>query len=163
MGYYILRTLYPGGLNLPVPQGNPYKDRGQSKLGVLFGPEVFEELTDKTVLDFGCGDGENCIELAQRGVKRVIGLDIQETCLAVAREEAARRGMVSKCQFVSHTDQQADVVLSTDAFDHFDDPAAILREMARLLQPTGYVLIEFGYTWYHPYGGQRFQYSCGRI
>ncbi len=52
IGYRILRTLYPGGLNVPMSQGNPYKDRGQSKLAVLFGPEIFTELADKTVTGF---------------------------------------------------------------------------------------------------------------
>jgi SAM-dependent methyltransferase len=156
LGYYVLKTLYPGGQNLPVSDGNPYKERGQSKLGTLFGPEVFAELADKTVLDFGCGDGENCIELAERGVTSVIGLDIQESRLAMARAEAGRRGVTDKCEFVTATDKKVDVVMSTDAFEHFDDPAAILREMARLLKPTGYALIEFGYTWFHPYGGHLF-------
>jgi SAM-dependent methyltransferase len=156
IGYRILKTLYPGGLNVPMSQGNPYKDKGQSKLGVLFGPEIFAELADKTVLDFGCGDGENCIELAERGVKSVIGLDIQESRLCLAREEAARRGVADKCEFVAGTNRKVDVVLSTDAFEHFDDPAAILTEMASLLKPSGFALIEFGYTWLHPYGGHLF-------
>jgi SAM-dependent methyltransferase len=139
-----------------MSEGNPYKESGLSKLGVLFGKGIFDELRDKSVLDFGCGDGENCIELAERGVRRIVGLDIQESRLAQAREEAARRGVIHKCEFVDQCARRFDVVLSTDAFEHFADPAASLDRMQGLLSENGYILIEFGSTWYHPYGGHLF-------
>ncbi len=28
--------------------------------------------------------------------------------------------------------------------------------MASLLKPSGFALVEFGYTWFHPYGGHLF-------
>ena len=38
----------------------------------------------------------------------------------------------------------------------FDDPAAILRIMRRLLKDDGCVIAAFGPTWYHPLGGHLF-------
>ena len=76
--YRLLRSLYPGGANVPMAQGNPYNARGVVKLVELFGPNIFAELGGKTVLDFGCGDGENAIELAEHGARRVIGLGLLE-------------------------------------------------------------------------------------
>jgi SAM-dependent methyltransferase len=154
--YSFLKRFYPGGQNLPMSDGNPYAARGQSKLSVLLGPKIFEELAGKIVLDYGCGEGETCIELAERGVARSIGLDIQDALLARARERAERRGVADKCSFVSSVQEKVDVVLSMDAFEHFDDPAAVLREMAALLRPGGYAVIEFGPTWFHPLGGHLF-------
>jgi SAM-dependent methyltransferase len=156
LGYHLLRHFYPGGANVPMGDGNPYKDRHVSKLAVLFGEDIFEELADKVVLDYGSGDGENCIELAERGIRRVIGLDIQASLLRDARAEAEHRGVASRCAFVTQTDERADVVLSTDAFEHFADPADVLRGMRRLVRDDGYALVEFGYPWYHPYGGHLF-------
>ena len=46
--------------------------------------------------------------------------------------------------------------VSIDAFEHFANPAEILRMMNKLLQPMGEVLISFGPTWYHPLGGHLF-------
>jgi hypothetical protein len=43
-----------------------------------------------------------------------------------------------------------------DAFEHFADPAEILRIMDALLKPSGEVLAAFGPTWYHPLGGHLF-------
>lgn len=45
-----------------------------------------------TVLDAGCGTGENALHLASTGLS-VVGVDVAETALAMAREKAADRGI----------------------------------------------------------------------
>src|SRR5258708_22167671 len=44
------------------------------------------------VLDAGCGTGENAIHIASLGLP-VLGVDVAETALAIAREKAADRGI----------------------------------------------------------------------
>jgi SAM-dependent methyltransferase len=44
------------------------------------------------VLDVGCGSGENALHLASRGLP-VLGVDVAETALAIAREKARDRGV----------------------------------------------------------------------
>jgi SAM-dependent methyltransferase len=44
------------------------------------------------VLDAGCGTGENALHVASLGL-RVLGVDVAETALSIAREKAARRGI----------------------------------------------------------------------
>jgi SAM-dependent methyltransferase len=44
------------------------------------------------VLDAGCGTGENALHLASMGLS-VLGVDVAETALAIAREKAADRGL----------------------------------------------------------------------
>ena len=46
------------------------------------------------VLDAGCGTGENALHVASLGL-RVLGVDVAETALSIAREKAARRGMTA--------------------------------------------------------------------
>jgi hypothetical protein len=48
------------------------------------------------------------------------------------------------------------VVISLDAFEHFEDPAAMLRLMEGALKPNAFILASFGPTWYHPKGGHMF-------
>jgi cyclopropane fatty-acyl-phospholipid synthase-like methyltransferase len=50
------------------------------------------------VLDAGCGSGENALHLASRGCQ-VLGVDVAETALTMAREKAAERGL--EVEFVS--------------------------------------------------------------
>src|SRR6188474_3279214 len=44
------------------------------------------------VLDAGCGTGENALEVASLGLS-VLGVDVAETALAIARAKAADRGI----------------------------------------------------------------------
>jgi SAM-dependent methyltransferase len=156
LGYWFLKRNYPGGQGVPLGSGDVYADRGLSKLKTLFGPDIFDELKDKVVLDFGCGTGENAIELAKNGCRRVIGLDIQEHFLDKARLGAEAAGVADRCMFTSTWTEAVDVILTTDAFEHFESPGEILGIMRGLLKDSGYVLAEFGPTWFHPYGGHLF-------
>ena len=156
LAYGFLKRRYPGGKGIPMSDGDPYAAAGVSKLKTLFGPGVFDELRGKVVLDFGCGEGANAIELAVNGCARVVGLDVQEHYLEKARGLAAAAGVADRCVFTSAWPEPVEVIISTDAFEHFDRPDEVLRQMRGLLQDDGYVLVQFGYPWYHPYGGHLF-------
>jgi SAM-dependent methyltransferase len=76
------------------------------------------------VLDAGCGTGENALHLASLGL-RVLGVDVAETALSIAREHAAARGM--DADFVAadalHLDRLGrvfDTVLDCGLFHAFD-------------------------------------------
>jgi len=151
LGYRVLRAITP---NEPARmKGGTYA--GRSKIQVLLGKGIWDEIRDKTVIDFGCGPGAEAIELAQRGALQVCGVDIREDLLALAREQAAKAGC-HNVTFCKTPSEPADVIVSIDAFDHFADPAGVLRTMAGMLRPSGYVLASFGPTWYHPLGGHLF-------
>lgn len=114
---------------------------GAGKLEALFDPTIWEQVAGKVVLDFGCGIGDEALEIACHGAKQVIGLDIREDFLAIARSRQAD-AHVSNCTFVRNLDAQADVIFSVDSFEHFDNPGEILSEMARLLSPgQGYCFV----------------------
>jgi SAM-dependent methyltransferase len=120
------------------------------------GDEVFNRIAGKAVIDFGCGEGAIAVEMAEKGTRRVIGIDIREDVLQAARQKALIAGVQDRCVFLSSMKEIADIVVSVDAFEHFADPAEILRSMNRLLPPGGEVLMSFGPTWYHPLGGHLF-------
>ena len=130
----------------------PAAYRGRNKLEVLFGPRVWVELADKTVLDFGCGSGEEAVDIARHGAARVVGIDIRENFLTRAAERARAASVDSICQFDISTRERFDVVLSLDSMEHFGEPARVLEQMAANLAPPGYVLMSFGPPWLHPLG-----------
>jgi SAM-dependent methyltransferase len=150
--YRVLKWIRP--VSLDFRSENVYE--GKSKLGILLGDEFLSTVSGKTIVDFGCGEGAEAIEMAQRGAKRVLGIDIREEVLQTARLRASNAGVQDVCLFVSSTDERADMVVSVDAFEHFSDPAGILRIMDRLLRPDGELVVSFGPTWYHPVGGHLF-------
>jgi SAM-dependent methyltransferase len=153
IGYWTLRALCPDGAN-PHCAGNVYAER--SKLEVLFGPQVWDELQGRDVVDFGCGAGVQAIELAQHGANRVTGIDIRETALAEAREAAERAEVSDRCFFAQETNEKVDVILAIDSFEHFADPLGVLQVMRCLLRDSGFALISFGPPWGHPLGGHLF-------
>jgi SAM-dependent methyltransferase len=150
--YRILKRLAP---EEPTHMdGSAYANR--SKLEVLLGAALLDEVRGKDVIDFGCGGGVEAVELA-RFARSVYGLDISERRLAEARERARSAGVAETCRFgVESPAAPVDVIVSIDSFEHFSDPAAILATMYRLLRPGGRVVASFGPTWYHPYGGHLF-------
>ncbi len=149
--YQILKRISPVA---PDCCGCVYE--GKSKLAVLMGDEFFTKIAGKVVIDFGCGEGAEAVEMAGGGAKQVIGIDIREDLLQAARQRAVSTGVQNSCHFVSSTKELADIVVSLDTFEHFADPAGILRIINTLLHPTGEVLVSFGPTWYHPLGGHLF-------
>ena len=93
----------------------------------------------------------------------MIGIDIRPDVLETARRRAKEAGVEHNCYFgkgittdLAGVLDLADVVVSLDAFEHFADPAGILRDIDGVLKPGGDVLVSFGPTWYHPLGGHLF-------
>jgi SAM-dependent methyltransferase len=150
--FRILKRISPGSPN--CCSGSVYE--GKSKLRILLGDGFLGKIVNKTVIDFGCGEGAEAVEMAQKGAARVIGVDVRGNVLQTARRHALSAGVQDICFFTPATTELADVIVSLDAFEHFADPAEILRIMNSLLKPAGEVLISFGPTWYHPLGGHLF-------
>lgn len=152
IGYRILRYLSPG-----TTGNNDYTAyEGRSKLEVLFGPEIWSELAGKVVLDFGCEGGLESIDIAKHGAAKVIGVDLYEDTLVRARQRAEQAGVGERCVFTTKATEKVDAIMTLDAFEHFADPAAMLKLMGQLLKDDGCILACFGPTWYHPLGGHGF-------
>jgi SAM-dependent methyltransferase len=126
------------------------------KLEAIWGTAVLQGLRGQTIIDFGCGYGHEAVEIAHYGASKVIGLDLRPAVLEIAARNAAAMGLGSICYFDRFTEEKADCVFSTDTFEHFEDPAAILEIMSKLLKSGGRAFISFGPTWYHPLGGHLF-------
>ncbi|MGZ5434845.1 MAG: class I SAM-dependent methyltransferase [Pyrinomonadaceae bacterium] len=151
IGYQILKLISSGTVDDQL-DGNGSDQKSDVRLGA----EFWREIIGKTVIDFGCGPGIEAVEMARRGARKVIGLDIQEEWLRQARDRASKASVSDRCAFVTKTDERADVIVSLDAFEHFEDPVGVLTTMRELLKPDGCVLANFGPTWYHPLGGHLF-------
>src|SRR5215472_984344 len=85
---------------------------GKSKIKILLGEQVLRELRGNVVVDFGCGDGHEAVELAQNGALQVIGIDNREAVLRRAPENARRAGVEEICVFSSETGCGADAIIS---------------------------------------------------
>jgi SAM-dependent methyltransferase len=76
------------------------------------------------LLDAGCGTGENALHVASLGL-HVVGVDVAETALSIAREKAAARGLDAEFVVADalHLDRQGrafQTVLDCGLFHTFD-------------------------------------------
>jgi SAM-dependent methyltransferase len=127
--------------------------KGRSKLEALLGAGIWDELAGRTVLDFGCGQGMEAVEMAERGAARVVGVDIREEWLHLARARADEACVSERCTFTQDWSEPVDTILCVDGFEHFSDPAWVLQRMHALLRKGGRVIVTFGPPWMHPLGG----------
>ena len=97
------------------------------------------------VLDVGCGTGILARTAADRVAPsgRVVGLDLNEGMLAVARRLGPdlewRRGDAADLPFADRT---FDSVLCQSALMFFPDPSRAVAEMARVCRPAGTVGVQ---------------------
>jgi ribosomal protein L11 methylase PrmA len=86
--YRLLRKIAPD--EPKIMTGSSYA--GKSKLRILLGDDALALIRDKTVIDFGCGDGLETLDLVRHGAKRAIGLDIRKDLLdkAISNARAGR-------------------------------------------------------------------------
>lgn len=105
------------------------------------------DVAGKRVLDFGCGSGENCVVLARRGA-RVVGVDISESLIRVARKRLTVNGLGGKAAFAVGSAHDLpiepgsiDVVLGIAVLHHLDLDASA-REVHRVLKPGGRAIFQ---------------------
>lgn len=86
------------------------------------------------VLDVGCGEGVVTGMIRQAFPRaNVMGLDHGHALLALVRPELARVGLVAGSAYeLPFPDDAFDLVVATETLEHLEDPAAALREIARV-------------------------------
>lgn len=104
---------------------------------------LLPDLRDKDVLDLGCGGGEHCREYARRGARQVVGIDISEKMLAVARAANAAPCVTYRrlpLEELAQLAGQFDVVTSSLAFHYVADFAGLLANVHALLKAGGLLI-----------------------
>jgi ubiquinone/menaquinone biosynthesis C-methylase UbiE len=119
------------------------------------------DLAGRRVLDIGCGLGGKTVAYAEAKA-RVTGVDLSESniarCAAFARERgvdaAFAAGDAERLPFAGGS---FDAVIANDSLEHFANPEAALRELARVLRPGGSIFLFFT-PWKSPLGSHLYDY-----
>ena len=96
------------------------------------------------VLDYGCGPGSYTFPLAELVGEsgQIYALDIHPLAIRRVKDMASKKRLanvqtiLSDCQ-TGLPDNSLDVVLLYDIFHHLGDPNKILKELHRVLKPSG--------------------------
>jgi SAM-dependent methyltransferase len=99
------------------------------------------------VLDVGCGTGDNALHIAAAGLD-VLGVDVAETAVSIARESATARGIhaefiVADALRLDRLGRVFDTVLDCALFHAFDSDERrdYVVNLASVLKPGGYLYV----------------------
>ncbi len=100
----------------------------------------------RRILDVATGPAGVALQLAQRTGAQVVGVDLTETMLRQGKANVARAGADGHIQVVLGRGEQLpfpdatfDALTFTYLLRYVEDPAATLRELARVVRPGGVV------------------------
>ncbi|MBI9045952.1 MAG: class I SAM-dependent methyltransferase [Anaerolineaceae bacterium] len=99
------------------------------------------DLSGKTVLDLGCGDGENCAQFYELGAKKVVGIDISEKMLQIAKADYPDiQFMIMDMDDLSSIQEKFDVVFSSLAVHYLEDINKFFASVSGILNEGGYCI-----------------------
>ena len=105
---------------------------------------LLPDLTGKKVLDLGCGFGEHCKMFIEMGAESIVGIDISEKMLEVARKENAdpkitylNMPMEDLYKLTENDTDRFDVAVSSLALHYVDDFSGVVSEVFKLLNEGG--------------------------
>jgi 2-polyprenyl-3-methyl-5-hydroxy-6-metoxy-1,4-benzoquinol methylase len=111
---------------------------------------LLPELEGRSVLDLGCGHGSNCVDFVNRGAAGVVGIDISQKMLDVAKKENSHElieYMVMDMSEIGCLKQKFDLVFSSFALHYVKDFGKLLDDIRHLLNENGILL----FSQEHPY------------
>ncbi len=99
--------------------------------------EALEPLSNKTLIDVGCGSGPYSVEAARRGCKQVLGFDMAQGMVDLARQRAVDAGVNDRCDFLLGTfpedspQEIFDCAIVMGVMDYISDPLSFLTTLAQ--------------------------------
>jgi ubiquinone biosynthesis O-methyltransferase len=112
---------------------------------------IAPEVTNRKVLEVGCGAGDFSITLSQKGAQ-VWGVDFSARAIEIAQAKSRvhksnAQFRVADAQNLPFEDGTYDVVFSCECLEHVPDPQKMITEIHRVLKPGGtFVLTTENYS-----------------
>lgn len=110
---------------------------------------LLPDLKDKTILDLGCGFGENCVYFIKKGAKKVVGIDISEKMIEIAHKENSNSSIEYirlDMNDINTVNKKFDIIYSSLAFHYIEDFKKLLLNINDLLNDNGILV----YSQEHP-------------
>jgi len=117
---------------------------------VLVGALESVGVKDKEIVDLGCGDGRHARLIKEMGAAHVVGVDVNEKMIELAKEKSIENPdvtfFVADGRNLPVEDSSADIVVSNFVVHYFPDAKEIFNEISRVLKSEGYFIGTFNIT-----------------
>lgn len=126
-----------------------YNEMRQSKLNaneLIEIPEIkamLPNVKNKMVLDLGCGAGGMSRFFAEKGAKKVVGLDVSQNMLSLAKQLTTQDSVEFiqlPMEQLSKIKQKFDIVFSSLAFHYIENFKKLIKDISNLLNSGGVLL-----------------------
>ncbi len=124
--------------------------------------KLLPDFSGKRVLDLGCGYGWHCIYAAKHGAAQVLGTDISQKMLDVAREKtdsSVVRYARAAMEDLDFAPGSFDVVLSSLAFHYIEDFGSLVDKIKNWLIPGGSFVFSAEHPVFTAHGTQAWYYG----
>jgi len=129
----------------------PHRDDEEAARDVAAIVALVDPPRDEPLLDLGCGAGRHLIALAGAGFTRLVGLDLSEELLEVARTRIEEAGVGpvdlvrGDMRAIPYADRFATALSLFTSFGYFtrdEENAKVLRSVGEALRPGGWFLVD---------------------
>ncbi len=119
-----------------------YEDKyAKADIGEILKNEKFKK--ENSFLEIGCGRARNCVSLAKRGYKNIVGLDISIDALRLAKE-ICKHHQIRNCFFVvgdiykmPFRKNSFDLVFGGGSMEHFEDTLGGFKKVSNVIKNNG--------------------------
>lgn len=145
-----------------------YSQMNRSKEGLSGAGEwetlkgMLPDFKGKRMLDLGCGYGWHSIYAMENGASSVVGIDISQNMLKVAKEQTHFSEVEYICGAIEDMDfkeESFDIVLSSLAFHYIKDYKELIEKINKVLKPNGILIFTVEHPVFTAYGTQDWYYD----
>ncbi|MCX7913326.1 MAG: bifunctional demethylmenaquinone methyltransferase/2-methoxy-6-polyprenyl-1,4-benzoquinol methylase UbiE [Thermodesulfovibrionales bacterium] len=121
--------------------------------------DILADFHPKIILDVATGTADLAIEAVRLNPDKILGIDISEKMLSIAKEKITKRGLSNKIELqrsdsesIPFPDETFDAVTVAFGVRNFEDLQKGLKEMYRVTKKDGWVVIlEFSRPYKFPF------------
>ena len=123
---------------------------------------LLPDFKEKRVLDLGCGYGWHCIYAMENGAASVVGIDISNKMLEVAKQKTPFKEVEYRncaIEDIDFAEESFDVILSSLAFHYIEGFDALIKKLYRVLKPEGALIFTVEHPVFTAEGSQDWVYN----
>lgn len=123
-----------------------YEDKGMNANDLIEIPnfrKLIPDVKGKKILDLGCGYGENDKYCRELGAKDILGIDISEHMIKIAKENNNDENIKYKVMAMENINEiveKFDIVISSLAFHYVKDYEKLINDIYNLLNDDGVLI-----------------------